>query len=197
MPNINRTTATDPPRSTGARRQPRILRTGLLAGAILAAMLIAACGGSSSSSGVAHVNTSSTTAKTSTKSSGKPNPLAFAQCMRKHGLPNFPDPTSSGQLQLPNGLTTNSPVYQAAAKACGSLIGGETAPKSISQNPQTQGAALKLAQCMRSHGVPNFPDGPINKNSGINQSSPAFQRAFQKCGKDLSGSSQIPVTGGS
>jgi len=63
-----------------------------------------------------------------------------------------------------------------------------------------QATALKLAQCMRSHGVPNFPDGPITKSSGINENSPAFQRAFQSCKKyltGLSGSSEVPVTGGS
>jgi hypothetical protein len=63
-----------------------------------------------------------------------------------------------------------------------------------------QATALKLAQCMRSHGVPNFPDGPITKSSGINENSPAFQRAFQTCQKYLTGlssSSQVPVTGGS
>ena len=64
----------------------------------------------------------------------------------------------------------------------------------------SRATALKLAQCMRSHGVPNFPDGPITKSSGINENSPAFQRAFQSCKKyltGLSGSSEVPVTGGS
>ncbi len=202
---IDRHNATDPSgrvpvrrRRRGRRGRGRVsLGCGLIVAVLAAAVLVAGCGGSSSSGGgVAHVNTS-TTAKSGTRSSTKSNPLAFAECMRKNGLPDFPDPSSSGQLQLPPGLTTSSPAYQKAAKVCGSLIGGATAPKSISQTPSMQATALKLAQCMRANGVPNFPDGPITRSSGINESSPAFQRAFKKCSPDLSGSSQIPVTGGS
>lgn len=203
---IDRLSATDPPGLASLKRprrgeRARLLACCLVAAALATAALVAGCGGSGSSGGaVAHVGTTNTTAKSSTTSSTKPSPLAFAECMRKHGLPDFPDPTSSGQLQLPNGLTTNSPAYQAAAKHCGSLIGGETTPKAITQTPQMQATALELAQCMRSHGVPNFPDGPITKSSGINENSPAFQRAFQSCQKYLTGlssSSQVSVTGGS
>jgi hypothetical protein len=196
---ISRHHATDPPSGPPVRRlrrggYARLLACWPVAAVLAAAVLVAGCGGSSSSGGgVAHVGTS-TTAKSSSKSTTKSDPLAFAECMRKHGLPDFPDPTSSGQLQLPSGMTTSSPAFQKGAKVCGYLIGGATAPKSISQNPQTQGAALKMAQCMRSHGVPNFPDGPITKSSGINQNSPAFQRASQKCSKYLSG--QVPSSPG-
>lgn len=190
----NRISTTDPPWPTRSRRRTSLLRASPLAGAILAAALIAGCAGSSSGGGVAHVNTS-TTAKSSSTSSTTPNRLAFAQCMRSHGVPTFPDPTSSGGLQLPSGMTTSSPAFQSAAKHCGSLIGGETAPKAIN-SPQAQAAALRVAKCMRANGVPNFPDGPITQSSGIDENSPAFKSAFQKCNKHLSGSSQVPVTGG-
>jgi len=45
-----------------------------------------------------------------------------AQCMRSHGYPTWPDPTSQngGDAQaIPTGIDMNSPRYQAAAKACG------------------------------------------------------------------------------
>jgi hypothetical protein len=49
--------------------------------------------------------------------------LAFARCMRSHGVPNFPDPTftatpSGGPSQqvLPN---PQAPAFKAAAAACG------------------------------------------------------------------------------
>ncbi len=192
---INRTTATDPPWPARARRQRRTLRTGTLAGAALAALaavLLAGCDGSNGG-GVAHVSSSSS-AKTSTTSTSKSNLLAFAQCMRSHGVPSLPDPNSSGQLDL-SGVNPQSPAYQAAANDCKSFGVGAT-PKPITQTPQIQAAVLKMASCMRSHGVPNFPDGPITRSSGINESSPAFRRAFQKCSKYLTGSSQVPVTGG-
>ncbi len=49
--------------------------------------------------------------------------LANAQCMREHGVPNFPDPTFPGQggvaIGLGKGVNPASPVFQAAAKSCG------------------------------------------------------------------------------
>jgi hypothetical protein len=53
---------------------------------------------------------------------------------------------------------------------------------------------LKFSTCMRSHGVPNFPDPPTNggpfKGSSLDEQSPAFQSAQQSCKKLLPGSSQ-------
>jgi hypothetical protein len=58
--------------------------------------------------------------------------LAYSACMRKHGLPDFPDPTFSSaggigiriRLGGPNSdLNPSSPVFQAAQKACGGIIG--------------------------------------------------------------------------
>jgi hypothetical protein len=41
--------------------------------------------------------------------------LAFAQCMRAHGVPDFPDPNGqSGQLGPSSGIDPNSPQFQAA-----------------------------------------------------------------------------------
>jgi hypothetical protein len=44
--------------------------------------------------------------------------LAFSRCMLAHGIHNFPDPTSTGQITKPPGLDLNSPQVQAANKAC-------------------------------------------------------------------------------
>jgi hypothetical protein len=194
---INRTGQTDPPRPVRARRELRTPRTGPLVGAgvaAAAAILLAGCGGSNGG-GIAHVN-SSTSAKTSTNtnSTSKSNLLGFAQCMRSHGVPNFPDPNSSGQLDL-SGVNPQSPAFQTAVDDCKQFGVGGT-PKAITQTPQMQAAGLKMARCMRSHGVPNYPDGPITRSSGINESSPAFQRALQTCGKYMSGAGQVPAPGG-
>ena len=52
--------------------------------------------------------------------------LQYAKCMRSHGEPNFPDPTvKSDQFGFSlNGIDPNSPQYQAAQKACQSLLPG-------------------------------------------------------------------------
>lgn len=45
--------------------------------------------------------------------------LALARCMRQHGVPNFPDPTSGGAFHLSGlGIDKNSPTVVAAVKTC-------------------------------------------------------------------------------
>lgn len=47
--------------------------------------------------------------------------LAFARCVRRHGVPNFPDPDSSGRIPDPGtvGIDQGSPTFEAANTACG------------------------------------------------------------------------------
>ena len=186
---LNPRSATDPP----YRSRMRLLRAGPLAGAIVVAVLIAGCGGSSSGGGgVAHVN-SSTTAKSATKTKTKASALAYSQCIRAHGVPNFPDPNSSGEILLTPSVNTDTAAYQSAHNDCKSL---EPAPPvDPAASSQRLAAAVKFATCMRAHGVPDFPDPQGTSNGGIgfsatpggsDTSSPAFQRADQKCGADLS-----------
>jgi hypothetical protein len=49
--------------------------------------------------------------------------LKFAQCMRKNGVPNFPDP-QNGQTVIGGGVDPNSPQFQSAIQACQKLIPG-------------------------------------------------------------------------
>jgi hypothetical protein len=58
--------------------------------------------------------------------------LAFSQCMRKHGITNFPDPIFSNngvrlQLAQSSGINPSSPAFQSAQKACGQPLGKVTA----------------------------------------------------------------------
>lgn len=53
--------------------------------------------------------------------------VKYAQCIRSHGEPSYPDPVSrDGAIQqsLGNGINPNSPQFQAAEKACRSLQPG-------------------------------------------------------------------------
>jgi hypothetical protein len=112
--------------------------------------------------------------------------------MRSHGLADFPDPNPGHGLQfdLPTGLTPQSPAFRSAGAACRHLVslpvggaGGSSAGEDT--------AALKLARCMRSHGVPDYPD-PTYRNGrptqqplttfGIKPDAPAVQRAEKACG---------------
>ena len=122
------------------------------------ALLEAACGGGSpsSSGGSPHA----------AESSRSPSALAYSACMRSHGVPNYPDPDSSGQLPKTDArqLGVSSTAYQAAQRACGHLLptGGSACMQNDDCSPtlaqQLLTADRKLAQCMRSHGISNFPD---------------------------------------
>lgn len=113
--------------------------------------------------------------------------LKFASCMRRHGEPNFPDPSSNGFFSF-NGTDLNSPQYQRAQKACQHLLPKQS-PPSPAEQAELVGKALAFANCMRSHGEPNFPDPSSNGGgatfslSGVDPNSPQFQRAEEACRK--------------
>jgi hypothetical protein len=75
--------------------------------------------------------------------------LKFSACMRAHGLPDFPDPTSSGggiQLSIgKTGLNPRSPVFQAAQKACQSLMPGPKNGKGGGSTELREGPSTGLA----------------------------------------------------
>jgi hypothetical protein len=83
--------------------------------------------------------------------------VRFAECVRAHGVPHFPDPGASGDINF--GVDVSKEVFTAAVSACKSLEppGALSAKRSTKQ----QSAALRFAQCVRAHGVPDFPD-PVN-----------------------------------
>jgi hypothetical protein len=111
--------------------------------------------------------------------------LAFVSCMRKKGVPNFPAPNGQGGFLFnSSGLNPNSPSFQHAMHACRRLAPGGT-PADVAQAPAK---AARFGECMRSHGLPNFPDprtsgGNFTQQipSNITPNSPAFQKAIQAC----------------
>jgi hypothetical protein len=106
--------------------------------------------------------------------------------MRSHGVANFPDPKSDGQLTIAGtGIDTNSPAFKGAQNACQSLMpGGGALGSSGQKSDMSRAQGLTLARCMRSHGVPNFPDpnasGAIPPGS-VNVNSPQVKAALQAC----------------
>ena len=153
-------------------RRPIALYTIALAAATCA-LALAACGSSGKSS----------------RTGASVNPqLAFAECMRSHGVANFPDPSAGGGINIPDALT-QSPAFQSAAQTCRSKLRPGGGPHGgIPES--TRLSLLHHAQCMRAHGVPNYPDpnlpshGPYDFGPprGINTDAPAFQRAASACG---------------
>lgn len=121
------------------------------------AVLAGACGGAASSPG----DGGSTNAGESANSTL----LAFSQCMRSRGVPNFPDPEPGAGAKFPSAqqLGVSGPRYQAAENACQHLL-------PVGANDQFPPAEVPLlltgmrafSQCMRSRGVPNWPDPTVN-----------------------------------
>lgn len=163
------------------RRRTRLRSAGLLAAALSClAVLAAAC--SSGPAGSGAVGTGG-----STGGSARASGLAFSQCMRAHGIKNFPDPTGQGGISLPNGLNPNSPQFQAANTACRSLLPHHTFTPGQAAKMKAQN--LKYAECMRAHGISDFPDpnsqGQLQiqakPGSDLDPNNPRFQAANRAC----------------
>jgi hypothetical protein len=94
--------------------------------------------------------------KTATKA------MKFAECMRDHGVSEFPDPDASGELTIDgvlNGssIDPSSPAWKEAVAACKDLQPpGYTGDDEVT--PEEQDARLEFAQCIRDNGVEDFPD---------------------------------------
>jgi len=158
-----------------------------LAGAAIAVAVVLMVRASSSAPqdpGVASVHPSGQAASP-TSSPAQKGAVAFAACMRSHGVPNFPDPNSKGQLLLPADGSVDISALQSARQACQSLMpGGGSGPPST----QDQQKAVEYASCMRSHGVPDFPDPTVlsggftvNIPPDADPNSPQYQAAQQAC----------------
>ncbi|HEY1777665.1 MAG TPA: hypothetical protein VGG41_16020 [Solirubrobacteraceae bacterium] len=85
--------------------------------------------------------------------------LAYSRCMRAHGVPTFPDPSSAGALPKLSPQQLDNPRFQAAERACQSLL----PPGSNDMFPpgevqQLLVGMVRFSACMRSHGVANWPD---------------------------------------
>jgi hypothetical protein len=130
--------------------------------------LAAGCGGSSSPR-VAQLSSVKGSGGTSSggggaapesKADGEQAMVTYAKCMRSNGVPNFPDPGASGAIRLGAGADPSSPPLRAAQAKCQKLLpGGGLAPGSTTQpSAQTLAHYVKVAQCMRRHGVSGFPD---------------------------------------
>jgi hypothetical protein len=177
--------------------------TSTIAAIFAAAFALSACGGSSSP-------TNKTTA--SNKGPGQSTALKLAECMRTHGVPDFPDPSgggfaidaapgSSGPVSVDgHSLDVNAPAFQTAMQEC-QKYQPTGPPVSGAQLAKVKQGALKMAECMRTHGIPNFPDPKVSTGPGgkgitmsigsqaaaggpgrLSPASPAFQKAQKICG---------------
>jgi hypothetical protein len=155
----------------------RRLLTALAAAPILAAViLVAAACGSSSSNGAA-------------SSGDRDQAIAYAQCMRENGVPDFPDPDASGRFRGVGHEAQGDPKVQAAQEACRELApGGEHERLG---DPAFVEQMREFSQCMRENGLPDFPDpdaqGRLRGAGHEQQDNPQFRAAMEACRGKLPG----------
>jgi hypothetical protein len=113
--------------------------------------------------------------------------IAFSQCMQTHGEPNFPDPVPQSSFHisaLPVGAAADTTSGKAII-ACSHLLPNGSSSNNGQVTTQQLSEAVTLAQCLRTHGEPSFPD-PTVVNGGLNfaftgVNSPQFQAAVSAC----------------
>ena len=160
------------------------------------ALLAAACGGSTAGADTFLGGTYSQS-------------LAYAKCMRSHGVPQFPAPDGQGNFNNSQieSITQDDPQARNAFGDCRSLLPNEGTGLSVTelQDMQQQNLrnAVKAARCMRAHGIENFPDpAGSTQDSGINwapvqsalqagqinPNTPSYEAAYDACsGKRVGG----------
>ncbi len=216
-------------RTATERRSPGAARAvGLATPFVGLALLLGGCGGGKPGASVASLGSTATTSTTPAGTSGAgatsgesssqssagghsgghfalvdggsvAQLTKYSACMRKNGVPSFPDPNAQGQISFSsgNGVDPGSARFQQAQQVCQKLLpnGGQPTP---AQQAQMRTQALAFSACMRAHGVPSFPDPQfgsggrvsisIHQGSGIDPNSPQFQAAQKACQKDAPGS---------
>jgi hypothetical protein len=118
--------------------------------------------------------------------------VRYADCVRAHGVSDFPDPSPGGGFNLRAlGSEAGSPTLLAAQTACANMQpGGSGRPAPFTGEQQRQMVAK--AQCIRTHGVPNLPDpmtvsdgmfGEPNLPPGWNPEAAAIVKATKACAR--------------
>jgi hypothetical protein len=169
------------------------------AGAVALGVTVAGCSSGPTTPTAGSQTTTSVAAANGSGSSGT-SPLseavAYSQCVRSHGVPNFPDPVqtpSGGYGYRTNGIDPNSAAFQGALQACKALPSPWNSTGQQLSAAQQQ-AWLNWAKCIRANGMPDFPDptfsGSAVHDSGVAANSPLLQRAMNAC------KAQMPTVGG-
>jgi hypothetical protein len=135
--------------------------------AALAMVALIGAGCSNGSAGNGNTGTGNSTGTTSSgankKITARDKAVKFAECIRAHGVSDFPDPNEKNQFE--HGVSVTPAVWTRATTACKDL----QPPGTLSgkRTPKQQSAALRFAQCIRDNGVKDFPD-PVNGEPLVN-----------------------------
>lgn len=147
-------------------------------------VLATACSSDSAGPGVAALGSSSAPGASASPSGDiREQQLAYAQCMRDHGIADFPDPDAQGHLTWAKDRD-DRPQFNAADEPCPSLL-----PQPSEEKEQGLAWLLEVAECTREHGFPDFsdpePGQPLSIDAGANPeldpNSTEFRAALEAC----------------
>ena len=156
---------------TRIRTTPALLACGAM---LAASAVLAGCGsGGGSAAGAAAQGAGTPDASTE----------AIVQCYRAHGDPSFPDPVydpSDGRWHF---AISPGSAPQGTQQACQHLFPTVNPSPPV---PQAQFQQLvRLAECLRQHGVPNWPDpdpdGSFGLTPALMQKPPGWPAATKAC----------------
>jgi hypothetical protein len=136
----------------------RTLRPLAVAAMVAVISVISAGCGSDAPSETGTASSAGTTSSGANKKlTARDKAVKFAECIRAHGVRDFPDPNEKNQFEY--GVSVTPAVWTRATTACKAL----QPPGTLSgkRTPKQQSASLRFAQCVRDHGVKDFPD-PVN-----------------------------------
>ncbi|MEU0564939.1 hypothetical protein ABZ297_06030 [Nonomuraea sp. NPDC005983] len=168
--------------SQDVARPKRSRRSIAMAVAMAALSLAGAACGSGQEPGrtVASMAPQAGSASAAPQGGSKADPVAFAQCVRENGVPNFKDPEPG--VGMGEGIDLNSPAFKKAVEACKEFM---PAPPPQTNPNETWSTAdkLKYATCMRDNGVPSFPDPDAGGGFKLNDdpNTPQFRKAEEAC----------------
>ncbi|RVX38387.1 hypothetical protein EDD27_0691 [Nonomuraea polychroma] len=108
--------------------------------------------------------------------------MAFAKCVRENGVPDFKDPAPGAAID--DEIDFNSPAFKKAAEACKDVMPTPFLRNEADENWSTADKR-KYAACMRSNGVPSFPDpdtsGAFKLDDDDRPDTPQFKKAEEAC----------------
>jgi hypothetical protein len=142
---------------------------------------LVACGGGGSGSGDGGAGSGG-----GASASGEGARLAFAECMRAHGV-EMEDPKPGQNIDLGG---RNDPTTKKALAACNGKLGSGQ-ELSSEEDEEIKEGALAFAQCMRDEGIdmgdPKFlgPGKFLLGIAGLDTNSPAFKSAQKACHENL------------
>lgn len=175
-----------------------------LVAALALTMSVSACGSNDDDPSVATLNGSDGDDQSSDDDGGEADSeeeleeqaLAFSQCMRENGVPDFPDPNvEDGRIQMrvggPDGEgSIDQGAMEKAMGECEDLAPRGGGSFSEEDRQEMQDAVLAYAQCMRENGY-DMPDPDFSGNGMFRMEAepddPAFRTAQEACEDEMPG----------